>query len=377
MNGNDISRDRWMLKGPLARKGYDWWWHSFTGEKEGTGERKPFYVEFFTCNPAHAQDEPVIVWNDKQKQEAGVRPSYLMVNVGYWGEDHGQLHRFFSLKDTEIPDEVPYSVRAGDCLCSERYTEGSISVSEDDVKAHPEWMCDAGEVSWKLKIFKDIAFNVGYGASRPLRKLNAFEMFWHAEGMKSLFEGEIVLNGEKYIVRPENCNGYADKNWGGDFTSPWVWLSSNNLTSAVTGEKLRNSVFDIGGGRPKVGPVALERKLLGGIYYEGTFYEFNFSKVWTRSRTEFDCRETEDEIQWHVVQTTATARLDTRITCPKKEMLNINYESPDGHKRHNRLWNGGTGKGVLKLYKRSLSGKETLIDEIIAEEVGCEYGEYC
>ena len=92
MNGNDISRDQWMLKGPLAKKGYDWWWHSFTGEKEGTEERKPFYVEFFTCNPAHAEDEPVIVWNDKQKQEAGILPSYLMVNVGYWGEDHGQLH---------------------------------------------------------------------------------------------------------------------------------------------------------------------------------------------------------------------------------------------------------------------------------------------
>ncbi|MBQ6370115.1 MAG: hypothetical protein IJJ21_00875 [Firmicutes bacterium] len=376
MNGNDISRDQWMLKGPLASKGYDWWWHSFTAEKEGTGERKPFYVEFFTCNPAHAQDEPIIVWNDKEKQAQGILPSYLMVNAGYWGEEHGQLHRFFSLKDAEIPDSVPYSVKAGDCFCSERYTEGSISVSEEEAEAHPEWMCDAGEFTWKLKIYKDIAFNVGYGASQPLRKLNAFEMFWHAEGMKSLFEGEVILNGERYLVRPESCNGYADKNWGGDFTSPWVWLSSNNLTSALTGKKLTNSVFNIGGGRPKVGPVALERKLLGGIYYEGTFYEFNFSKFWTLSRTEFDCRETGDEIIWHVIQTTRTAKLDTQIHCLKKEMLNINYESPDGHKRHGRLWNGGTGQGVLKLYRRGASGKETLIDEIIAEEIGCEYGEY-
>jgi len=376
MNGNDISRDQWMLKGPLARKGYDWWWHSFTGENEQTGERKPFYVEFFTCNPAHAQDEPVIVWNDPAKQEAGVLPSYLMVNVGYWGEDHGQLHRFFSLKDAEIFEGVPFQIKADDCFCSERYTEGCIDVSEEDVQRHPEWMCDAGTISWKLKIYKDIAFNVGYGASQPLRKLNAFEMFWHAEGMKSLYEGEIILNGVKYVVCPESCNGYADKNWGGDFTSPWVWLSSNNLTSAITGDKLNNSVFDIGGGRPKVGPVALNRKLLGGIYYEGKFYEFNFSKVWTLSRTEFECKETEEEIQWYVNQTTRSARLETRITCPKKEMLNINYESPDGHKRHNRLWNGGTGKGVLKLYRRSPSGRETLIDEIIATEIGCEYGEY-
>jgi len=33
-NNPDIQkyRDRnaFMLKGPLARKGYDWWWHTFT-----------------------------------------------------------------------------------------------------------------------------------------------------------------------------------------------------------------------------------------------------------------------------------------------------------------------------------------------------------
>ena len=61
--------------------------------------------------------------------------------------------------------------------------------------------------------------------------------------------------------------------------------------------------------------------------------------------------------------------------CDKKDMLNINYEAPTGLKRHNRLWNGGTGTGVLKLYKRSF-GKETLIDTILAENIGCEFGEY-
>ncbi len=26
MNKSDITRDAYMLKGPLAKKGYDWWW---------------------------------------------------------------------------------------------------------------------------------------------------------------------------------------------------------------------------------------------------------------------------------------------------------------------------------------------------------------
>ncbi len=73
-----------------------------------------------------------------------------------------------------------------------------------------------------------LTFNVGYGASEPLRDAEAFEMFWHCEGMKTAFEGKVVLNGEEYIVSKEDSYGYADKNWGRDFTSPWVWLASSD-----------------------------------------------------------------------------------------------------------------------------------------------------
>ena len=74
-NISDISRNAFMLRGPLAKKGYDWWWHSLTAENAETGEKKPFYIEFFACNPARAKDEPVIVWNDPEKQKRGVLPS--------------------------------------------------------------------------------------------------------------------------------------------------------------------------------------------------------------------------------------------------------------------------------------------------------------
>ena len=66
--------------------------------------------------------------------------------------------------------------------------------------------------------------------------------------------------------------------------------------------KTYDSVFDIGGGCPKVGPVALKRKLLSAYWHEGKCYEFNFSKFWTFTRTKFECRETETQIIWHVEQ---------------------------------------------------------------------------
>ncbi len=369
-NKHEIKRNACQLFGGQAKCGYDWWWHSFTGRNAETGEEKPFFIEFFLCNPATGGDEPVFGQLPANK-ENGIKPSYLMVKAGSWGEDAEQLHRFFGWNRIKVDFGTPFSVTADDCFCTEDVLRGHIAITPEDAEAHPEWMCGSGEMSWNLRIDKKVAFNVGYGAGSLFRKLQLFEMFWHAEGIKSAYSGEVVWNGTRYTVDPETCFGYADKNWGKNFTSPWVWLSSNNLTSKVTGKKLDNSVFDIGGGCPKVGPIALKRKLLSVFFYEGKGYEFNFSKFWTFTRTKFDCRETDTQIIWHVEQKTWRNRMVTDITCEKKDMLFINYEAPDGKKRHNTLWNGGNGRGTVKLYR---DGK--LIDEVIAENVGCEYGEY-
>ena len=375
MNKSDITRDYCMLKGPLARRGYDWWWHSFTAEHVKTGAKKSFYIEYFLCNPARAQKEPVIVWNNPEGRKAGKRPSYCMINVGFWGKEKGQLHRFFPWSQVSIPMGKPLNLQAGDCSCTETHMKGSVQVTPEAAAAHPEWMSDAGEMEWDLQIEKQVAYHVGYGASRFFRAINAFEMFWHAEGMKTAFSGWVRLNGEEYRVSPGTCYGYADKNWGGDFTSPWVWLSPNDLVSSRTGRRLTNSVFEVGGGNPKVFGIALGRKLLGQFYYEGKDYEFNFSKFWTGSRTFFDCTETDTEIRWKVIQTTFRAKMEVEIACRKEEMLLIAYESPDGYKRHTRLWNCGNGFGTVKLHEKK-QGRWALLDEVQAGSVGCEYGEY-
>ncbi len=364
-NKHDIKRNEYMLKGKFAKKGYDWWWHSFTAINPLTNEEKPFYIEFFTCNPKLSKDLPTF-GQTKEKN----KPSYLMVNVGCWGNPKMQLHRFFSLRKVEIHGKAPFSIKADDCYLDETKTYGSVNVNSE---GHPEYMSDSGSISWNLKIEKVISYNVGYGASTLFRKMKAFEMFWHAEGMKSYFEGEITLNGTKYIVSKDTSYGYSDKNWGSNFTSPWVWLSSNNIYDNITGKKLNNSVFDIGGGRPKIYFVALNRKLLSAFYIEGKEYEFNFSKFWTRCKTEFSHVETDDYIIWHVMQKNRKHIVEVEIKCKKCDMLHINYESPDGQKRHNKLWNGGNGVGNIKIYEKK---KKKLIHDLLAYNIGCEYGEY-
>ena len=363
-NKHDLSRNSLMLEGKFSKCGYDWWWHSFTAINDKTGEEKAFFIEFYVCNNYYAEEKPKF-------GRLNEKPCYLMVKFGAWGENAKQIHRFFGLKKVKIYSSNGIKIEADDCYLDENKTYGKIELSEEESKLHPEYMADYGNVSWNLKIDKKIAFNVGYGASKLFRKIKAFEMFWHAEGMKTLYSGEIIYNGEKYNVIPEKSFGYADKNWGKDFTSPWVWLSSNHLYSIKTSKRLENSVFDIGGGRPKIGFIALNRKLLSAFYYEGKCYEFNFSKFWTFTRTKFDCHETEEEIIWHVEQKTINNKIIVDIKCKKKDMLLINYEAPNGKKLHNRLWNGGNGFGIIKLYH-----KNKLIDEIEALNIGCEYGEY-
>lgn len=369
-NKNDLHRNAFMLKKGFSKCGYDWWWHSFTAYNDKTGEEKSFFIEFFLCNPFYGKDVPVL-GQLKENKEKNIKPSYLMIKVGTWGKDAKQIHRFFGWNKIDVNNGIPYSIKADNCYITENKTYGEVNLTEQECKLHPEYMCNSGSFKWNLEIKKDISFNVGYGASKLFRELQAFEMFWHAEGMKTFYSGEVILDGEKYNVIPEKSYGYADKNWGKDFTSPWVWLSSNNLISKKTGKKLENSVFDIGGGCPKIGPIKLKRKLLSAFYYEGKEYEFNFSKFWTLTRTKFECKETEKHIIWHVEQKTWFNKMIADVTCEKEDMLLINYEAPNGKKQHNKLWNGGNGIGIIRLYKHN-----KLIDEIIAKNIGCEYGEF-
>ena len=371
-NKHDITRDRFMLDGALSFGGYDWWWHSFTGVSDVTGREKSFFVEFFTCNPALGGEQPILGQSPENK---GRKPSYLMVKAGCWGEGKCQLHRFFPWKWVRMTNSAPFMLYSDDCTVSETILRGSVSVTAEQA-ADPGYMCDSGSMEWSLRMEKKTAFNVGYGAGETMRNANAFEMYWHAEGMKTLYSGYVILNGERFTVTPETSYGYADKNWGRDFTSPWVWLSSNSLTSNLTGRRLNDSVFDIGGGRPKVYGIPLERKLLGAFWYEGMPYEFNFSKPWTGTKTVFRSKETDDEVFWFVMQENHEAVMTTRVRCRKKDMILVNYESPDGAKRHNRLWNGGNGTGLIRLYRKSPSGARKLVDEICADHIGCEYGEY-
>ncbi len=374
-NKSDLDRDRFMLRGKLAEQGYDCWWQSFTGHNAATGEEKSFFLCFFAMNPALGTDA-AILGQSKEAQSKGIRPSYLMVKAGIWGEDAKQLNRFFPWKEVSMNEGTPFSISADNCFLSETRSLGRVSLRPEEIEAHPEWMSDAGDLIWDLHIDKKIAFNIGYGAGKPMRDQEALQMLWHAEGMKTAYEGRVVYNGQIYMVRPETSFGYADKNWGSNFTKPWIWLASSDLTSKISGEKLRDSAFTIGGGRPRVGNLEVENGLLGAMWYEGEPYQFNFSHVWTLTKTRYKVKVGKEYIRWRMIQETPLSKMYTDIHCSREDMVRLSYETPDGQIRHKELWSGGTGTGTIKLYRKSLKKdwQWELVDEIEAAHVGCEYG---
>ena len=57
------------------------------------------------------------------------------------------------------------------------------------------------------------------------------------------------------------------------------------------------------------------------------------------------------------------ALMETDVCCLKKDMVLVDYEAPDGTKKHNRLWNGGNGFGTIRLFEKR-KGRLVMVDEI-------------
>ena len=238
-----MNKNGYRLTKASSKKGYDWWWHSFVATNASTGELKPFFIEYYVINPGRWRGE--ICWGQNDNTAKKQKPCYAMLKVGTWGHDKVQLHNFYGIPEFSASSkELNCSI--GPNILTENTLKGEVMVSEAERDAFPERMSDAGTLSWDLTVEKDVQFDVGYGSSNLFNRLGAFHMYWHVAGMRSRYRGEVIFNGQKYIIHPETSFGYQDKNWGKDYTNPWIWLNCNNFRSKLTGEHVDAS-FDLGG----------------------------------------------------------------------------------------------------------------------------------
>jgi hypothetical protein len=353
-----------MLSGALARRGYDWWWHDLPARDDETGEPARFFIEYFLINPARSSGTPSF-------GQRGQIPSYAMVLAGRWGKEKAQLHAYYPAEVMER-ERSEFAVRIGPCSGGEDHLQGEISVSPEEAGRHPEWMSDPGEMSWDLNLRKEAAFDVGYGTGGPARRLAAFQMFWHVEGLRTFYSGSIRYNGRSFTA-DEQVPGYQDKNWGSDFTNPWIWLACSDFTD-TDGRPEREATVDFGGGRPVLFGIPLGQRILGCLYYRGRLHQFNFSKQLFQ-RQYWHAREDEEAVYWEIEAENRTHGLELHFQCAKRGMLQMNYENPAGEHHHTRLWNGGFGHGSLYFYRCRRNRREPIVT-LYGRRAGCELGRY-
>lgn len=372
-NKSDPLRNRFMLKGSLADEGLDIWRHTFTARDPETNEKKGFFIEFYAVNPSLGDDKPQFA------STYGRKPSYLMVKAGMYGDDGLQLNRFFAWNDVSIGEEVEMLISAGDCFLSESRTMGQIEVSEEEAKANPAVDTQPAKIIWDLKIDKQIAFNMGYAASAPVRIIDSQDTYWHCEGMKTQYSGEIVINKKKYKVTPEDSYGYADKVWGIAPKYPWLFINANHLVSKGARELKKSAVVFGGTSDPEISRTDDTNRLIGALYREGATYEFNFSKFWTMTRSAIRMKQNKKKIGWEIKQETPIHKILAQFTFEKKNVSYLNYESPEGKVIKDSVMSGCQGLGKVMIFQKhiTIKGKWVweLVDEISAVDVGFEYGD--
>lgn len=372
MNQSDLARNAYLLSGSLSKKGYMRWFHSFNAVQLQTGEQRVFFIEYLIMNPSLGQEIPVLGQLPFHRKR-GIRPSYIMIKAGAFGGDGGsvarQLHAFFPITSLKVAFK-PFILQAGGNFLSEQRIRGFVSVSHDLARRR-SYMCDEGDMEWDLELNKSISCHTGRIANPLHCAINALETFWHAEGIMTQYRGHVTLDGVTYEVTDDESFGYADKHWGSSFNHPWLQLASCRLISERTGKILKHSALAVDGCCPRFLFFPLKRKLLLQLTYEGE--DFSFFLTQSEHRSKWKVRKTNKRLLWQVVAQSRQAVVKLSVNSYLDEMLEMNYEDPNGHRPELPLLEGGTGLGVLQLYRRTREGKE-LVDTITLENVLCAYG---
>lgn len=372
MNQSDLTRNAYMLRGSLAKKGYCRWWHSFSGVQSETGETRTFFVEFYVINPGLGGEQPVLGQHPYYKKR-GIKPSYVCIKAGVFPDAQGQggkqLHAFYPISSLKTTPS-PLVMQVEDCFYSENRITGFIDVSPEEAK-HRYFMSDAGTMEWDLEVYKAVSCHTGLLSGPLFRFFNALDSYWHGEGIKSFFRGFVTLDGVSYEVQADTSCGYCDKHWGRDFNKPWIQLSSGSLTSERTGKELRHSVLALNGCCPRFLFLPMRRKLMIQLSYMGEDFDFGL-KPFVLSRCKWETKETNKRFIWHVIAKNKNAVIKISGSCTKEQMLHLQYENPDGLKSRLPLWAGSDGIGTIQLYRRTPGGRE-LLDTLHMKNLLCEY----
>lgn len=373
MNHSDLKKNSYMLRGSIAKHGFERWFHSFIGVNSRTGEQRTFFIEYRIVNPALSAEQPIIAQHPYFKKR-GMKPSYVLVNAGVLptadGKDGIQLNAFYSVNEIKTAAN-PFVIQTPDSFYSENSLSGYIDISIAEA-SNPFLMTDAGYMEWELEVHKAVSCDMGFITSAPATALGMLSSFWHAEGIRSFYNGNIVLNGAEYTVTPDTCFGYADKHWGRTFDSPLLLLTTAHLSSDRSDRTFRHSALAVNGCFPRFLFIPLKRRLMIQLTYMGEDFEYNFAKISCMSKCRWRTKETNKRYIWHIKAQNKNSVIKISLNCTKSRIMELLYETPDGELTDKPLLCGAGGTGSVEIYRKEGRALE-LLDTLRAEDVLCMY----
>lgn len=387
MSGNNkkqIKDFKVGLAGSKKKIGINYWRFVFNGIDAKTGDEQMFFVELEMVNPWLSPNEILLGFKPRVKitaddlqyalagtqsaknldTETQVQPSYCSIRIGKLGNSPKQLIYYFPIKSMKF-DNKPFECSVENKYFTEDKISGFISVSKEDLNAHPEYLCDDGYAKWELSYKPVKEFGDGYDANGER---------WFPCGLYTDFSGSVNFDGTDYIVDTRRSSGYVERYFGKDFPETWFHISSSSLTSAISGKTLFNSAFSAQG------------IFDGRISLIGTFEDLDISFLADESSRKYnlvwDCSQMpeaenpeENLLHWSASFDNKNWVVDIDIFCKIKEMFNRSIELPVGLRKVLNILQGGTGTGELKLYKRNGNTLEQ-IEHATLTKVVCEFGHH-
>lgn len=388
MAANDSKKiEKYMLKGALKRSGFEWWRMVTNATSKTTGEERTFFIEFYIVNPALSTDKCLFITRtNKQKTEEELfqaltsnedipdiqsseedvpeKPSFIMVKAGTFQGKGKQINAFFSPDMLEL-GKKDFIIKLGDnaktsCMLGYDFTQGVVQVTRAKLKEMPELDCNVGTIGWNLKFERGINFDETYESSHTNYSVLAGKL---------LCSGSIVFDGEEYVVAREKSMAFYDKSWGKAFPEPYYHISSNNLSSQISGKKINEASLVIHG--------SYDKGLSVLLHLDGQSIEFN-AKNSSKYDLNFDCFEVQDgprqnKIHWTISIADKKRVLDIDIFSATKQMFLRNYQCPQEGRKIMKILSGAEGVGEIRLYNKVKKNLETVEHARLLDGI-CEYG---
>ena len=370
------------FKNPKRKVGVNYWRFIFNAVGENTGAEKSFFIELEYINPSLSPSAPRLGFKPRVKiseadlqyvlagtnsaktleTEAIIQPSYCSVRVGMVGKESKQICEYHGLKSCSIKNN-PFEITIGNSVFAENKLSGYVSLSEQDAKDHPEFLCNGGSAEWNIDYSLETIFMEGFKSSKA---------HWFPCGCLAKFSGNILFDGTNYLIDAKRSYGYCDRYLGSVFPEKWFHLSSSNLTSNISGKLLFDSNFSVQG-------VFNDRISFLGTF-EGQPLVFTADSSKSKYSCVWDCTqapegsEYENKLHWSVSIHNKIYVIDIDVYFDLKELHDRKLELPQGKRKIMDLLEGFCGTGEIKLYKKNKKTLEQLEFAKIEKAV-CEFGE--